>query len=284
MDVRVMLRAGLVIKKGSSKAKEVAEEVIRCLKENNVEIYIEEDVATELSSLVCKVFSLREPNVDFLVVIGGDGTLFRALHKLGNPDIPILTVRAGRRGFILDVDPYEVSERLRDFLKGRYFIKEYFRLKVLINGFEKTPSAVNDVVLMTTGIYRTKIGRLIIMRNHYSVYNIDGDGVIVATPLGSTAYSLAAGGPVLDHDLDAIVVTPLAPIQLGIRPIVLPSNAEIHIKVRSDSPPLLLSIDGQVNVEVMPDSIVKVFKDERRFKLVRFKAGWLYERLTSRIM
>jgi len=279
-----MLRAGLVIKKGSSKAKEVAEEVIRCLKENNVEIYIEEDVATELSSLVCKVFSLREPNVDFLVVIGGDGTLFRALHKLGNPDIPILTVRAGRRGFILDVDPYEVSERLRDFLKGRYFIKEYFRLKVLINGFEKTPSAVNDVVLMTTGIYRTKIGRLIIMRNHYSVYNIDGDGVIVATPLGSTAYSLAAGGPVLDHDLDAIVVTPLAPIQLGIRPIVLPSNAEIHIKVRSDSPPLLLSIDGQVNVEVMPDSIVKVFKDERRFKLVRFKAGWLYERLTSRIM
>ncbi len=279
-----MLRAGLVIKKGSSKAKEVAEEVIRCLRENNVEIYIEEDVATELSSLVCKVFSLREPDVDFIVVIGGDGTLFRALHKLGNADIPILTVRAGRRGFILDVDPYEVSERLRDFLRGKYFTKEYFRLKVLINGSEKTPSAVNDVVLMTTGTYRTKIGRLIIMRNHHSIYNIDGDGVIVATPLGSTGYSLAAGGPVLDHDLDAIVVTPLAPIQLGIRPVVLPSNAEIHIKVRSDSPPLLLSIDGQVNVEVMPDSIVKVFKDERRFKLVRFKAGWLYERLTSRIM
>ncbi|HIE54836.1 MAG TPA: NAD(+)/NADH kinase, partial [Chromatiaceae bacterium] len=191
------MNIGLVIKKGSSIAKSLAIEVIDFFRKNNHEIFFEESLKGEFQG---RYFSLEQPDVDYLVVIGGDGTLFRTLHKLRNLNIPILTIKAGRKGFILDIEPYEVKERLKDFLQGNYFIKEYFRLNISINGEQKVPPAANDVIIATTGRYRTKVGRLIVLRDTYPIYCIDGDGVIVATPLGSTAYSLSAGGPVLDHD------------------------------------------------------------------------------------
>ncbi len=278
MSARIR-RVGVVVKKGSLESAKLAREL---LEYGSRELGLEMLLDCEASSDVLwgSVFRLGVDPVDAVVVIGGDGTLLRTLHRLGDKQVPIMTVRMGRRGFLLDVPPFEALNRLRDLAEGRFSVVEYMRLKATIasNGISMPP-ALNDVVVQSWGPSKTKVTRLVVYVDEDILYSIDGDGVIVATPIGSSAYALAAGGPVVDVELQGLVVVPLAAMQFNAKPVVLSSKRKIAIRIASGSGPAACVVDGQSVELLRPGDVVFVEKAPVPAKIIRFAKVNAYDRL-----
>lgn len=281
-------RLGLVYKQGSRLAAEVAiraaEEWLRL----GGEVFLEESLlgdpegARIREKLGAGTFSLRRPDVDFISVIGGDGTLLRTLHMLQDPRVPVMGIRMGRRGFLLDVAPIEVPERIRDLFEGRYSVVEYLRLKASASSGE-LPPALNEITVHLARLERSKVVRLKIFKDDRALFYMEGDGVIVATPIGSTGYSLSAGGPVLDHDLKGFVITPLAPVQTWLRPLVVSSSSTIAVVVAEDSIESIAIADGQASLKLPPGGRVVIRAHEEPARIIRFhNTGLAYERLFPR--
>ncbi len=274
-----MDRIGLYYKNSSKQAVEVASLIVDEVYRNGARVYVEESLK-DIGNVDGR-FSFSSPDIDVLIVVGGDGTLLRALHGLGDRDIPVMTVRMGRRGFLLDVSPLEARQRVRDLLAGRYSVEEYIRLEAELRG-ERLKPALNEVAVISMYTGRTKVIRLNIYKDDSHLYSIDGDGIIVATPIGSTAYNLSAGGPILDPRADVYVATPLAPVQLWLRPIVFPSTSIVRVRVREDSQEAYVSIDGQEIRRIDPGEELYIRRHSRNAKIIRFTEGWFYERLFHR--
>ncbi|MEM4970244.1 MAG: NAD(+)/NADH kinase [Sulfolobales archaeon] len=287
------MRIGIYFKRFSRLAAEVALKVAEECFKRNLNVYIERaliedgdpenrDIIDLMKRYSIGAFRLEAPEVDVIAVIGGDGTLLRVLHMLGDPRIPIMAIRMGRRGYLLDVTPIEISERIEDLTKGRYRVIEYMRLAVR-EGEARYPPALNEVAVVSTGMGRSKVIRLKIYKDDKPLYFMEGDGVIVATPIGSTAYSMAAGGPILDHNLKGFVITPLAPVQTWLRPIVVDANSKIRIGVAEDSPEAYAIIDGQFSIKLQPGRSLVVEKHPDPARVIRFHdIDNAYERLFMR--
>ncbi|RLG86530.1 MAG: hypothetical protein DRO15_06040 [Thermoprotei archaeon] len=278
----VRVKIGLVIKKGSKEAAVIAHDLAEYgEKDLGLDIYAEADIADEVEWY--KRFRLCSDIVDYIVVIGGDGTLLRTLHRMGEHVIPVMTIRVGRRGFLLDVAPFEARSRLRDLVEGRYILRKCLRLQAFLKN-HKLPPALNEVAILNWAELRSKVIRLTVYKDNQFIYNVYGDGLIIAPPTGSTAYSLAAGGPILDPELDGYVITPLAPVQLHVRPIVVPSRSKIRILLRSDSAPATCLIDGQYSVAINPGEEIIITSANKPALLVRFTELEFYERIFARTM
>jgi NAD+ kinase len=273
---------GVVVKPNSSIAEEVALKAIKTLIKLNVKPLIEENTWRNYESMRrYPKFSIEKDPPRKVIVVGGDGTFLWAVQRSPSPEVIFMTVRAGKRGFLLDVEPYEIEDRVKDFVRGNYKVFEYPRLVTYVND-KRLPCALNDVAVLT------KMGRLVrltLYANGYRVYGIDGDGVVIATTLGSTGYSLSAGGPIIDPSLDVIVVSPLNPVQLHLRPVVLPPNYKIDIEFRPDSGEAYVIIDGQHLEEVGPSSIISISRCEFPARVARFK-WWenYYEKIYTRLL
>jgi len=273
---------GVVAKPESGLAEDAAARVINRLADLGVEVLVEADTQESYPRFQSlPSFVLEENPPQKLIVVGGDGTLLRTLQRLGDARPVIMTVRAGKRGFLLDVEPYEIEDRITDFIRGKYRIYEYPRLQPSIGG-KGLPCALNDVVFITK---MAKLVKLALYTQGERIYNIDGDGVVVATTVGSTAYSLSAGGPIIDPGLDVMVIAPLNPVQLHLRPVILPASYRIEVEVRPGSGGLYLSVDGQHVEELEPGVVVTLKRCEHPARIARFK-WWenYYERLFSRLL
>ena len=275
-----MERIGIVIKPDSSIALSIARRVIKTLLENSIMPLIEEGSAHSYPTLSdYGTFTLDNPPRK-IIVIGGDGTLLRTIMFLGDPDTIIMTVRAGKRGFLLDVEPYEVEERVIDFIRDNYRLTRYSRLKV------KAPDR-QEYCVLNDAVFITKMAKLVSLSiniNGERAMNLDGDGVIVSTTAGSTAYSLSAGGPIIDPGLDVIIITPLNPVQLHLRPLVIRFDSKIEIDISQSSNSLHLVLDGQISLDLLPGDIVTLEHCPYPAIIARFK-WWenYYEKLYSRI-
>ncbi len=273
-------KIGVIVKPYSTKAEEIALRAIKVLIEHGVEPLVEETSRERYPALSSYgTFRLEDPP-DRVIVIGGDGTLLRTVMFLGKPDAIIMTVRAGKRGFLLDVEPYEVEDRIVDFLEGNYAVKEYMRLEVKPPQHRKV-CVLNDAVFIAN---KSKLVSLTVDIDGERAMNLDGDGVIISTTAGSTAYSLSAGGPIIDPSMDAIIITPLNPVQLHLRPIVTRDDRKIHVNVSQTSNPLYLSLDGQQILDLLPGDIVHIEKCDVSARIARFK-WWEshFERIYARI-
>ena len=270
---------GIVVKRGSIEGYRLAREMLLYGRD---ELGLDMAIDVEISSEVPwnNVFELGRDPVDVVVVIGGDGTLLRTLHRMGEEDVPIMTVRMGRRGFLLDVPPFEALKRLRDLVEGKFRIVEYMRLKCWVLDRETSlPLALNDVVVQSWGPSKTKVTRMVVYVDEDILYAIDGDGIIVSTPVGSSAYALAAGGPVVDVELDSILVVPLAALQFNARPVVLSPNRRICIRIASGSGPAACVVDGQSVELLKPGDVVVVERAKSRARIIRFTKVNTYDRL-----
>ena len=230
------------------------------------------------------IFNLGRDPVDVVVVVGGDGTILRTLHLLGDWDTPIVTIRYGKRGFLADVPPYDYAVALDRLVEGRYSVHEYMRLEARCRGVERVPYALNEVAVVTSSKVRGKVCRLRVVRYQEGqverVLSVVGDGVIVATPVGSAAYSLAAGGPLVDPLMRVMLVTPLAPISLCSRPLVLPETSAVLVEVSRDSHEVELYVDGVLVTLREPGDSVEVLKAPRPARMIRF----FYEDFFSRVL
>ncbi len=283
MDEALGPGVGLVVRPSSDVAERIALEVIQLVKEAGWEPLIEVESAEAYPGRLegLRTFSLDRDPPDRVIVIGGDGTLLRAAIKAGDNDIVFMAVRAGKRGFLLDVDETELSRRIPEFLRGEFEIVEHQRIRAEVEG-TATPCALNDIVVFTA---EGQMVRLDVMSRGERVMGLDGDGLVISTTTGSTAYSLNAGGPIIDPRLDVIVLTPLNPVQLYLRPVVMSRSERLTIRLREDSGDAYLVIDGQVKHPLRPGALVSVGPCPRPLRVARFN-WWAnyYERLFARLL
>lgn len=272
------MRVSLVLKKDCMVCREIARNVLEYgEKELGLEMYLDAEAVNDLTW--SKIYRPGVDKVDAVIVVGGDGTLFRFLHKIRNDcEILLLTVKAGRRNFFMEIRPEEVKQRLKDFAEGRYLIEEYPRLDVIVLKRDfTTPSALNDIVLTSWGPYRHKVIGLDVYVDEEKLYSITGDGIVVATPVGSTAYALSAGGPIVDHRLSCVVVVPIAPMQFNAKPVVLSLDRRLRIGVAHGD--VALVVDGELVDKLVVGESVEVFRSRCGAKLVRFSRFSTYARL-----
>jgi NAD+ kinase len=184
--------------------------------------------------------------VDFALVLGGDGTVLRAARLLGPRGIPLLGVNVGRFGFLTETTAAEFEAVLTDVLDGRARAEPRMMLHCALlrdARRELDTVALNDVVVSRTALSRTVTIELHVDGEPVTTYR--ADGLIIATPVGSTAHSLASGGPIVHPDMDAITVTPICPHTLSNRPLVLPAEVELAVTVTRYAEPPALTVDGQ---------------------------------------
>jgi len=220
--------------------------------------------------------------IDLMIVVGGDGSLLNAAHCALPYDLPVLGINRGRLGFLTDIHPNELT-KIGDVLSGKYVVEKRFLLNALQTK-NHLGIALNDVVLLP-GDTAQLIEFDIFINDHF-VCQQRADGLIVATPTGSTAYALSGGGPILHPHLNAIALVPMFPHTLSSRPIVIDGDAKIELLIRDEnetSP--CISCDGQYRIKVEPGSRITISKHEKTLSLIhpenyeyfatlREKLGW----------
>lgn len=259
----------------------VTERIVKKLSELNIEAYVDRQYSEELSKVTMDSDAL---GADMIIVVGGDGSVIDASGLAAELDIPILGVNLGRVGYLSEVEPSEldVLERLAG---GEYVTEKRLLLqteKISPDGSRISSSrlAVNDVVISHNDYLGISEFRVENGRGDGVRYR--ADGVIVSTPLGSTAYSLSAGGPIISHSLDSVTVTPVCPHSLFNRSIVYDAGECITISNLKQTP-LNVSVDGRLFTELGYNEACVIRKAEQRLKIITFNENNMFSTLFSKI-
>ncbi len=261
-------------------AKNLAFGIREFLHSRDVEVLTDDENAEYLQ--VPSISSVAPEDIDFLVSMGGDGTILRLFHHHPELDAPIIGINLGSLGFMADIPISEIYPSLQDVINGEYVVEERIMMEGITIQNERC-IAVNDMV-----IHRSKNPSLIDLAIHVDgtyLNTFSADGIIVATPSGSTAYSLAAGGPILAPNLNTFVLTPICPHTISNRPIVFMPQKEIQIQYLSEQDPVEITFDGIAHFCLKTGEVFHIRKSERTFKLVnilrrdhfstlRTKLGW----------
>jgi NAD+ kinase len=259
--------------------------LVEWLRARKLKVMLDETAAESCSSL--DKASERERLVsesDLLVVLGGDGTLLAAARLLGDREIPILAVNLGSLGFLTSVTLDELYPLLEATLAGRHSISERMVLQAqLMRGgaLVEGARALNDAVVNQAALARLMDFDMHVDGSHVGRYR--ADGIIVATPTGSTAYSLAAGGPIVFPDMQAFVITPICPHMLTNRPLVIPDASRIEIAPKQHGEPVHLTLDGQIGFQLQPGDRVVIERAKARVQLVRAAGKSYFEVLRSKL-
>jgi NAD+ kinase len=282
---------GLIGRMGSVKVVETLRSLKKYLLNEGYHMIIEENTSTMLPGHGLQVSSVKMMGevCDLVIVIGGDGSLLGAARELAKSNVPLLGVNRGRLGFLTDISPSELEEKVGGVLNGEYIEERRFLLEVTVKR-DGVPvasgSGLNDIVLHP-GKSTRMIGFDLFIEGQF-VYNQRSDGLIVSTPTGSTAYSLSAGGPLLHPKLDAIALVPMFPHALSSRPIVVDGSSEIKIIVgEANEIYPQVSCDGQRDIPVAPGDVINIYKRPYKVRLIhptsynfyetcREKLGWAH--------
>ena len=253
---------GLVYNYNNKKAASLADEIYNFLI-NKGEIFTEECYAKGKNIQSCSLEEINKKS-DLVITIGGDGTILRALEKI---EKPIFAINSGGMGFLTEVESEDAIEKLERVVTGDYNVEERAKLKVMVDG-KRLPDAANEVTVQTAQI--AKIVYLKLFVDGELMETLGADGVIVATPTGSTSYALSAGGPILDPTVNAMVIAPLAPFKLSARPWVVPLQKKVEIKLFKKSRESKIVIDGESAQNVTKDSEIIITGSEKKARFIRF--------------
>lgn len=268
-------RIAAVVRRSSPDLPEALERLASVCRERGVELVVEEQ-DRELAPPGVDVLDLDAAPPDLVTALGGDGTLLRAARMVLGRDIPILGVNLGHLGFLTNTAGEELGEGLRGVLDGPVELDRRFTLAAEVHGpggevLAGPLYALNDVVVHKPGAARVTPVDLTVGNGEErdEIGSFAADGVILATPTGSTAYSLSAGGPIIVPEVDCIVVTPICPHSLAVRPLVVPSDEVITVRPMDPSHELAVTMDGQVSETLAPEDVVVVRRSDHDVPLVR---------------
>ncbi len=221
-------------------------------------------------SVVSRLNDSRCSSADFAVVLGGDGTILAAARSLAPHGVPILGVNLGRLGFLTTTEYKNLYSIVEKALKGGLKVQERLMIQVRVYGKNGKMShaslGMNDCYLHAGS--SSRIVEIETRLNGEFVTSYKGDGVIISTPTGSTAYSLAAGGPIVSPDLEMMLITPICPHTLSHRPLVVPNDGKLELIITRSSSPILFAIDGQVNRQLAVGTRVEIKSAEKKLKLL----------------
>lgn len=279
-------RIGIIGRVRNVKIKDTLKALIQYLSSLNCSLFLEAETADSLDHPDVPAIPREQlgSHCDLLIVVGGDGSLLHAAHAAVNQELPVLGVNRGSLGFLTDILPAEL-EKIHDIIKGKYTIEERFLLTTTIehhNTKVDQDDALNEVAIIPDAIPHMIEFEIYI--DDQFVCSQNSDGLIIATPTGSTAYALSGGGPILHPQLDAIVLVPMFPHTLSSRPIVIEGERRINIIISPNnitSP--RLSCDGRAYINTPPGCHISIRKKARPLKLVHPLDYNYYEALRSKL-
>ena len=283
-------KIAIISKIDDDSVKDSLDTVIKYLDSKNIQYFLDKSSSALLKGKVETSIEEIKNNCDIAFIIGGDGTLLRSAQELAKANIPICGINRGRLGFLVDISPNRIEENLDNILSDNYTVDERISLTgaVIRNGKEISSNiSFNDVVIHSKDAVR--MIEMDTTLNGKNLYTVNADGLVVSTPTGSTAYSLSSGGPILEPTMEALIMVPICPHLLSNRPIVINMHSIIEIKLSEKSNTnASVSFDGQTNVPIQANDIIKICKGKITLKLIqppginffsilREKLGWGYK-------
>ncbi|MCX7943007.1 MAG: NAD(+)/NADH kinase [Deltaproteobacteria bacterium] len=281
-----MKYAGIVLKITHPQIEQIFGQILSELTHYHIKAYLDEASARKLQYEYVLTQEITKL-IDFLIVAGGDGTFLRSLDFLASKEKPVVGINlSGSLGFITEITLEELRETLNDIVNESYKYIYKSRLRCAVVRDEKTlvcTDVLNEAAIIRNSL--TPIVNFDIWVDNLYLSKIKADGIIVATPTGSTAYNMAVNGPILHPETDAIIINAVSPHMLSFRPIIMPANVRVKVKISKAIGPLYASFDGQRGFELMSmDEVrieksgfpVKVVQSKRRdfFDIIRTKLKW----------
>lgn len=257
------------------------------LNNQGIEIYIHENIATykDLRQTAGTFFhynDILKNKFDFFITLGGDGTILRALTYVRDTNIPILGINMGRLGFLTSIEKRKIKEAILSLIKGDYKIepRELLCLESNLPLFDDVPIALNDIT-----ISRRDTSSMIVIHTYIDDYYLNsywGDGLIISTPTGSTGYSLSCGGPIVFPHSGNFIITPIAPHNLNVRPLVISDNSEILLKVEGRTDNFLCTLDSRFET-IGSSHEIKIKKNNYPIQLVRMESDNFMETIRNKL-
>lgn len=269
---------GVVSRVDRKQAVESAGKIVDALKARKLSVKLDTTLAKHLRQpdLATPIEKLK---ADLIVTIGGDGTILRTCLRLPKPEPPILAINMGARGFLAEVDPKDALKALTQTLKGNYKLERSSKLASYV-GKKRLPDALNEVSITSSA--PAKLLKMKIWKDSVLIGECQSDGAVVASQTGSTGYSLSAGGPVVDPDVQAFVFTPIAPLTV-FHPIVFSANSTINVDLQKPKKAIVV-VDGHFQTETSPEhSRLTITRSEHESSFIRFR-GDFYHRLKGRLL
>jgi len=281
-----MIRAaGIISKPVKETVCTVVPPLLEWLRAHKIEVFIDKETQDCIGAMAPMLSrEAMAEKVDLVVVLGGDGTLLSAARALGNHKVPMLAVNLGGLGFLTSVTLDQLYPMLEQVLAGQHRTGERMMLEAEVFRSGRTSerhTALNDAVANKAALARMLDFDVSVDGEHIGRYR--ADGLIVATPTGSTAYSLAAGGPIIHPGLDAFVITPICPHMLTNRPLVIPDTSLVEIDFSAAEGPVYLTLDGQIGIQMEPTDRVVIRKSANKVAFVRPPRKTYFEILRSKL-
>ncbi len=268
---------------------DILPEIIRWAESKNIELFLTEKILSDTRANKFNQPIIDSKNkiseLDFMLVLGGDGTFLSCARAVEHRGTPILGIHLGDLGFLAKVTLENIFQRLDQVAEGKFSVEKRSMVKasILKNGSSLTQYGLNDFVVSNGESHRMLTAEVYVDDNRVSEYK--ADGLIIATPTGSTAYSLSSGGPIISPDVDSFVITPISAHTLNSRPLVVSAKSTIKINFSSYNQNIMFITDGQLHELLNPDDAVLItnsdfeiglidFSDNDYFQTLRTKMGW----------
>jgi len=276
------MRVGILANIHKPRTKDLVLDLVKFLKDRGHHPLLDGDLADLVghSELIKAPGPFRRES-ELVVAIGGDGTILTAARKVGVQDVPILGVNLGTLGFLAEIVPQHLFTAMERILSGSYQVEERVLVKARIEERGKWRYALNDMVIDKGGISR--VIELHVWVGDHFVGSYKADGLIISTPTGSTAYSLSAGGPIVNPKMKALIATPICPHSLAVRPLIIGQDEILKIQMYSDHEMVTLNVDGQVSHGLRSGDMITATMAKRTLKLVRVDSQSFYEILRTKL-
>jgi NAD+ kinase len=261
---------GIVVKPNNEEAMATARQLPAWFAERGIAVVGEPRQEAEVFDAESFDLERFKNDVDLIVVLGGDGTMISTARLTGEREVLVLGINYGSLGYLTEFRIEEMYAAIESILEGNYDIDQRMMLDVELWRGEQQMAAgrvLNDVVINKAVLAR--IIEVEVSLNNLYVNSFRADGLIIATPTGSTAYNLSAGGPIIYPSMNAVVITPICPFTLTNRPIVMPDTAEISMRLENESDGVVLTLDGQVGHHMEVEDCVKIRRSKTNFNLVQ---------------
>ena len=282
----MLLRIGIFPNMAKKDIENILEKMINFLQTQNVEVFLPEKVRVigKFNKFIVDNNFLYS-NIDIALTLGGDGTLLSTGRKFASKGVPLCGINLGRVGFLAEIETDEIIDKLTKIINNNYFIEKRLMLEgVVYRNGEKifSAEAINDIVVTKSGLSRMIKLKLLI--DDILTAEYQADGIIFATSTGSTAYSLSAGGPIINPSLKVMLITPICPHSVNARPLIIDENEEIKLKVSARHNDIGLTVDGQIVYPLLPGDLITIKKSLLTADFIRFTDKNYYKTIKKKLL
>lgn len=282
----MLLKIGIFPNMAKKEIEDILEKMISFLNKNDVEVFLPEKVKVlgKFNQYITDNKFLLN-NIDLALTLGGDGTLLSTGRKFAHKGIPLCGINLGRVGFLAEIEIDEIIDKLTKIINKNYILEKRLMLEgVVYRNGEKifSSDAINDLVVTKSGLSRMIKLKLLI--DDILTAEYQADGIIFATSTGSTAYSLSAGGPIINPSLKVMLITPICPHSVNARPLIIDENEEIKLKVSARHNDIGLTVDGQIVYPLLPGDLITIKKSSLTADFIKFKDKNYYKTVKKKLL